>query len=148
MVLSAVSGTRTQQYVVLKGRVAPVSDFVAKLLLSSRDLVGLDQDGKAQDVSAGAFEPGEAFGQEKKWPTSKPEPVNSASTESGSRNTVCNVLRSVSDKNGTSTLSTWVGTGFPATPPPAPAAPTSPPDPGSSSASSRGPAPSPVPSSW
>lgn len=53
MVLSAVSGTRTQQYVVLKGRVAPVSDFVAKLLLSSRDLVGLDQDGKAQDVSAG-----------------------------------------------------------------------------------------------
>lgn len=52
MVLSAVSGTRTQQYVVLKGRVAPVSDFVAKLLLSSRDLVGLDQDGKAQDVSS------------------------------------------------------------------------------------------------
>lgn len=28
---------------------------------------------------------------------------------------MCNVLRSVSDKNGTSTLSTWVGTGFPAT---------------------------------
>ncbi|MYQ38901.1 type VII secretion protein EccB [Streptomyces sp. LamerLS-316] len=115
MILAAVSGTGTQQYVVLPGRVAPVSDFVAKLLLSSRDLVGLDQDGQAKHVSAGAFEPGEAFGQEKKWPTSKPEPVNSASTESGSRNTVCNVLRSVSDKNGTSTLSTWVGTGFPAT---------------------------------
>ncbi|MFD5141060.1 type VII secretion protein EccB [Streptomyces sp. NPDC058378] len=115
MILAAVSGTGTQQYVVLPGRVAPVSDFVAKLLLSSRDLVHLNQDGHAKPVSAGAFEPGEAFGQEKKWPTSKPTPVNSASTESGSRNTVCNVLRSVSGKDGASTLSTWAGTGFPAT---------------------------------
>lgn len=115
MVLAATSGTRTQQYVVLKGRVAPVSDFVAKLLLSSRALVNLGQDGKAKHVSAGAFEPGAAFGQERNWPASEPTPVNSASTESGSRNTVCNVLRGVSDKDGASTLSTWAGTGFPAT---------------------------------
>ncbi|MFJ6850310.1 type VII secretion protein EccB [Streptomyces sp. NPDC091271] len=115
MILAATSGTGTQQYVVLPGRVAPVSDFVAKLLLSSRALVGLDQDGQAKNVSAGAFEPGEAFGQENNWPTSKPTPVNSASTESGSRNTVCNVLRGVSDKDGASTLSTWAGTAFPAT---------------------------------
>ncbi|MFJ8860883.1 type VII secretion protein EccB [Streptomyces sp. NPDC102451] len=115
MVLAAISGAGTQQYVVLPGRVAPVSDFVAKLLLSSRALVGLDQDGKAQHVSAGAFEPGAAFGQEMKWPKDESTAVNSASTASGSRNTVCNVLRSVSDKNGTSTLSTWAGTGFPAT---------------------------------
>ncbi|WP_406391727.1 type VII secretion protein EccB [Streptomyces sp. NBC_00887] len=115
MVLAATSGTRTQQYVVLRGRVAPVSDFVAKLLLSSRALVNLGQDGKAKHVSAGAFEPGAAFGQELDWPTSEPTPVNSASTERGSRNTVCNVLRGVSDKDGASTLSTWAGTGFPAT---------------------------------
>ncbi|HWU09874.1 MAG TPA: type VII secretion protein EccB [Streptomyces sp.] len=115
MVLAATSGTRTQQYVVLPGRVAPVSDFVAKLLLSSSALVGLDQDGKAKPVSAGAFEPGEAFGQERDWPASEATPVNSASAESGSRNTVCNVLRGVSEKSGAGTLSTWVGTSFPAT---------------------------------
>ncbi|MFE9728289.1 type VII secretion protein EccB [Streptomyces sp. NPDC005794] len=115
MVLAATSGTRTQQYVVLPGKVAPVTDFVAKLLLSSRDLVTLGQDGKAQSVSAGAFEPGEAFGREKDWPASEPNPVNSAATGDGSRNTVCNVLRGVSDKGGASTLSTWAGTAFPAT---------------------------------
>ncbi|MFJ9061385.1 type VII secretion protein EccB [Streptomyces sp. NPDC102409] len=115
MVLAATAGTRTQQYVVLPGRVAPVSDFVAKLLLNSRALVNLNPDGKVKHVSAGAFEPGEAFGQEWDWPTSVPEPVNSASTTSGSRNTVCNVLRDVADKDGATTLSTWVGKSFPAT---------------------------------
>ncbi|MFD5870324.1 type VII secretion protein EccB [Streptomyces sp. NPDC060322] len=115
MVLAATAGTRTQQYVVLPGRVAPVSDFVAKLLLNSRALVNLNPDGKVKHVSAGAFEPGEAFGQEWDWPTSVPEPVNSASTTSGSRNTVCNVLRDVADKDGATTLSTWAGRSFPAT---------------------------------
>ncbi|MEU0834162.1 type VII secretion protein EccB [Streptomyces sp. NPDC005969] len=115
MVLAATSGTRTQQYVVLPGRVAPVSDFVAKLLLSSRALVNLGQDGKERHVSAGAFEPGEAFGQDTDWPTSEPTPVNSASATAGSRNTVCNVLRDVATKDGASTLSTWAGTSFPAT---------------------------------
>ncbi|MEU9063092.1 type VII secretion protein EccB [Streptomyces sp. NPDC048430] len=114
-VLAATAGTRTQQYVVLPGRVAPVSDFVAKLLLNSRALVDLNPNGRVKHVSAGAFEPGEAFGQAKDWPTSEPAPVNSADTASGSRNTVCNVLRGVSDKNGASTLSTWAGTAFPAT---------------------------------
>ncbi|MEU5169536.1 type VII secretion protein EccB [Streptomyces mutomycini] len=115
MILAATAGTRTQQYVVLPGRVAPVSDFVAKLLLASRPLVKLNQGGEAKNVSAGAFKPGAAFGQERDWPTSRPATVNSASTASGSRNTVCNVLRGVSDKTGASTLSTWAGTGFPAT---------------------------------
>ncbi|MES9560118.1 type VII secretion protein EccB [Streptomyces sp. NPDC007076] len=115
MVLAATSGTRTQKYVVLPGRVAPVSDFVAKLLLSRRDLVPLGQDGRARHVSAGAFEPGEAFGQHMDWPTSQARQVNSARTAPGSHNTVCNVLRGVATKNGATTLSTWVGTSFPAT---------------------------------
>ncbi|MEU8706819.1 type VII secretion protein EccB [Streptomyces sp. NPDC048565] len=115
MILAATSGTGTQQYVVLQGRVAPVSDFVAKLLLGSRALVDLNQGGKAQNVSAGAFQPGKAFGQERKWPTNEATAVNSGSTASGSRNTVCNVLRGVSEKDGAGTLSTWAGTSFPAT---------------------------------
>ncbi|MGW2182251.1 type VII secretion protein EccB [Streptomyces sp. NPDC001732] len=114
-VLAATSGTRTQQYVVLPGRVAPVSDFVAKLLLNSRPLVDLGQDGRARHVSAGAFEPGEPFEQDRNWPTHEPRTVNSASTRAGSRNTVCNVLRDVATKDGSETLSTWAGKGFPAT---------------------------------
>ena len=50
--------TRTQHYVVLPGKVAPVSDFIAKLLLSSRDLDELGQAGQAQPVGAPAFSPG------------------------------------------------------------------------------------------
>ncbi|MGW1431570.1 type VII secretion protein EccB [Streptomyces sp. NPDC002431] len=115
MVLAATSGTRTQQYVVLPGRVAPVSDFVAKLLLSSRPLVDLGQNGRERPVSAGAFEPGEPFAGNLDWPTRKPKPVNSASAAAGSRNTVCNVLRGVDGKNGATTLGTWAGPRFPAT---------------------------------
>lgn len=115
MVLEATSGTGTQKYVVLKGRVAPVSEFTAKLLLSSRDLIGLDQAGTAKAVSAAAIAPGQAFGADKKWPKDAPRAVNSASTTSGSRNTVCSVLRGVNGDSGATTLSTWAGTGFPAT---------------------------------
>lgn len=115
MVLAATAGTRTQSYVVLPGRVAPVSDFTAKLLLSSRDLVTLGQAGREKPVSAAAFSPGGAFGAEMDWPVHEPKPVNSADVTKGSRNTVCNVLRGVDADNGATTLSTWVGTSFPAT---------------------------------
>jgi type VII secretion protein EccB len=115
MVLEAVSGTRTQTYVVLPGRVAPVSDFTAKLLLSSRDLLTLGQDGRARAVNPSAFTPSEAFGGEKDWPEQRPEPVNSPSAGESSRNTVCSVLRDVDDADGSTTLSTWAGDDFPAT---------------------------------
>ncbi|CAL9308766.1 MULTISPECIES: type VII secretion protein EccB [unclassified Streptomyces] len=114
MVLTATDGTKKQQYVVLPGRVAPVTDFTAKLLLNSRELIELGQDGQATSVSAAAFQPGEAFGADKKWPRHAPKPVNSASTDEGSRNTVCNVLREVDEDNGSTTLSTWAGDAFPA----------------------------------
>ncbi|NUT42822.1 MAG: type VII secretion protein EccB, partial [Thermoactinospora sp.] len=114
MVLEAPSGTRMQKYVVLQGRVAPVSDFMAKLLLSSKELITLGQTG-ALRLNPGAFTPGAPFGAEKTWPQQQPKPVNSASTAEGSRNTVCNVLRDVDDDNqGATTLSTWAGKDFPA----------------------------------
>ncbi|MFE3329065.1 type VII secretion protein EccB [Streptomyces sp. NPDC059176] len=113
-VLTATDGTKDQNYVVLQGRVAPVSDFMAKLLLNSRELVRLGQAGRAKPVSAATFRPGRPFGQDKKWPTHSPTPVNTPTTEDGSRNTVCNVLRTVGEK-GSTTLSTWAGTDFPAT---------------------------------
>ncbi|MEU2656314.1 type VII secretion protein EccB [Streptomyces sp. NPDC007325] len=115
MVLSATDGTRKQMYVVLQDRVAPVTDFTAKLLLNSRQLVDLGQAGQATKVSGGAFQPGGAFGQDKKWPEAVPVPVNEAGTGEGDRNTVCNVLRAVNEDNGATTLSTWAGEDFPAT---------------------------------
>ncbi|WP_328395781.1 type VII secretion protein EccB [Streptomyces sp. NBC_00390] len=114
MVLSATDGTRNQQYVVLQGRVAPISDFTAKLLLGSKQLISLGQPGKAKAVSPGVLEPGAPFNQDKDWPAARPVPVNDAGTAEDSRNTVCNVLREVDGDNGETTLSTWAGTDFPA----------------------------------
>lgn len=115
MVLKATSGSKVQQYVVVPGRVMPVSDFTAKLLLNSRKEVPLQQHGRAKEVSASEIaSPSKAeFGEEKNWPEQSPDKVNSAGSGSGSRNTACNVLRHVSGKN-TTTLSTWSGTHFPA----------------------------------
>ncbi|MEU9854332.1 type VII secretion protein EccB [Streptomyces sp. NPDC047974] len=115
MVLTATDGTGWRMYVVLQDRVAPITDFTAKLLLNSRQLVELGQAGQATKLSGGAFQPGAAFGQDKKWPKAEPVPVNEAGTGEGSRNTVCNVLRGVDADNGRTTLSTWAGKDFPAT---------------------------------
>lgn len=115
MVLTAFDGDKEQYYVVLPGRVAPISAFVAKLLLASEDLVPVGQAGKAREVSTGAIVPGEAFEADRKWPSESPKAVNDASDTGGSRNTVCNVLRDVDADDGTTTLSTWAGTDFPTT---------------------------------
>ncbi|AVH56173.1 MULTISPECIES: type VII secretion protein EccB [Streptomyces] len=115
MVLKAPNGATEQHYVVEQGKVAPVSDFTAKLLLNSRDLVSLGQAGKARDVSAGAFVPSAAeFAADRDWPSRAPVPVNEAEASDEHRNTICNVLRDVDEDKGTTTLSTWAGTDFPA----------------------------------
>ncbi|MET9774883.1 type VII secretion protein EccB [Streptomyces sp. NPDC006367] len=112
-VLKAFDNNKEQYYVVLPGRVAPVSAFVAQLLLFSKDLTQVGQAGQALEVSPGAIVPGKPFGTEHKWPSGTPRAVNEASDAKGSRNTVCNVLRDV-DGKGATTLSTWAGTDFPA----------------------------------
>ncbi|MBX9395724.1 type VII secretion protein EccB [Streptomyces sp. TRM72054] len=113
MVLKAPDNNADQYYVVLPGRVAPVSAFVAQLLLFSEELAPLDQAGQAHEVSPGAIVPGKAFGTEHHWPTGDPVPVNEASAAKGSRSMICNVLRGVNADSGATTLSTWAGTDFP-----------------------------------
>ncbi|MGW1895020.1 type VII secretion protein EccB [Streptomyces sp. NPDC002004] len=113
MVLRAPNNDKDQYYVVLPGRVAPISAFAARLLLYSKDLALLGQGGHPRDVSPGAISPGKGFATEHTWPDGEPKPVNDASASSG-RDTVCSVLRHV-DGHGPTTLSTWVGTDFPAT---------------------------------
>ncbi|MEV8021621.1 type VII secretion protein EccB [Streptomyces sp. NPDC086554] len=116
MVLQASDGAGKQHYVVEPGRIAPVSDFTAKLILANPDLVKVGQDGRARNLSTGAFTPDpREFDAQRKWPTERPSHANEASGDARSRDTICNVLRKVDGDNGHTTLSTWAGTDFPAT---------------------------------
>ncbi|MEU9099357.1 type VII secretion protein EccB [Streptomyces sp. NPDC048361] len=115
MVLRAPNGAGSQYYLVQRGTVAPVSDFTAKLLLNSRALGSLMKTGRAAETNASQFTPETTeFGAGKHWPRQAPVAVNDAGTASGSRNTVCNVLRDVDKDSGATTMSTWAGTDFPA----------------------------------
>ncbi|MFD7341558.1 type VII secretion protein EccB [Streptomyces violascens] len=115
MVLKAPNGAGTQYYLVQQGKVAPVSDFTAKLLLNSHELGKLMDTGHATETNAAAFTPeATEFEGKKNWPHQMPVAVNDAGTANGSRNTVCNVLRDVNKDNGETTMSTWAGTDFPA----------------------------------
>ncbi|WP_431774743.1 type VII secretion protein EccB [Streptomyces cucumeris] len=117
MVLEVSTGTDTQKYVVLRGKVQRVSDFVAKLLLYSEDLIGTGQKGHPQEVNAATFtSDGEEFYGAYKWPAEIPEQANSVDPElgSGARDTSCSILRGVSGK-GVPKQATWAGRDFPAT---------------------------------
>ncbi len=112
-VIKAYDGQVLRYYVVLRGKVARISEFTATLLLNSGQLVGVGQAGEAQQVSPGAVTDSTAFDEDNDWPAYKPRTVNDGSSATSGRNTVCNVLRSVGAK-GVTTLSTWVGKDFPA----------------------------------
>ena len=113
-VIRATTGTGRQQYVVLAGKVLPVSDFTAKLLLNSRQTDPLEQLGRAKDVNAQSFTPqgpAHRFYGDRTWPLHGSEQVNGAQgTEA--RDTVCSVLHDVGAK-GTARLSMWAGTEYP-----------------------------------
>ncbi|MGW7362986.1 type VII secretion protein EccB [Streptomyces sp. NPDC054841] len=113
MVLKAQTGSGPQHYVVLQGKVQPVSDFIAWLLINSPQTDPLDMGGEAATVDAASFRPeSEAFGAQYRWPSQRSDQVNSTGGE-GARDTVCSVLRSV-DGKGRTTLSTWAGSKYPA----------------------------------
>ncbi|MFB7055247.1 type VII secretion protein EccB [Streptomyces vinaceus] len=119
MVLMAQTGSGAQHYVVLPGKVAPVSDFVAWLLISAPATDGLNMHGKPHEVDLQSLNPdATVFKGEAKWPQKKADRINATAAADagaqggGARDTVCNVLRSV-DGQGGQTLSTWAGTGFP-----------------------------------
>ncbi|MCR8573601.1 type VII secretion protein EccB [Streptomyces sp. Isolate_219] len=112
MVLRATTGAGTQHYVVLQGKVVPVSGFVAKLLLFSRQTAPLEQRNRPTEVDAQSFTPqAQHLFAEKQWPQQVTELVNTATAQDDHR-TVCSVLRAVSKTGGTE-LSTWAGTDFP-----------------------------------
>ncbi|MGW0603614.1 type VII secretion protein EccB [Streptomyces sp. NPDC002644] len=114
MVLKARDGDRDRHYVVLPGRVTPVSDFVATLLLANSALVSVGQDGKALAVSPGALQPEGTFADDRTWPAAAPVGVNDPSGVGKARDTVCNTLMGVDRASGRTQLRTWAGDTFPA----------------------------------
>ncbi|MBC2867682.1 type VII secretion protein EccB [Streptomyces mexicanus] len=114
MVLKTETGDGTKYYVVLPGKVQPVSDFTAWLLIVSPQTAALNMNGEARTVGLQDFtaDPEPFAGQSAKWPQQRTRQVNSVGSASG-RDTVCSVLRDVADDNAT-TLSTWAGTDYPA----------------------------------
>ncbi|MFI6645546.1 type VII secretion protein EccB [Streptomyces sp. NPDC050504] len=120
LVVQAPSGGTVRHYVVLRGRVAPVTDFTARLLLGSGQLKGLAQNSRALPVGTADFTPsGTGFNAAARWPESAPKAVDAvgvrqAGEAAAGRGVVCNVLRDVAGKDGTTTLSTWAGRDFPA----------------------------------
>ncbi|GAA0459660.1 type VII secretion protein EccB [Streptomyces olivaceiscleroticus] len=115
MVLRTGESKRQQYYVVLKDRIAPVTDFTAQLLLNDRTLSVLGQGGRPLDVNGGditavgrPFDEGSTF----RWPKAQVAPVNAVKPGTGDRDTVCTVLRHVA-KSGRTTLSTWAGADYP-----------------------------------
>ncbi|AJT66215.1 hypothetical protein T261_4572 [Streptomyces lydicus] len=110
-VLRATTGSGSQQYVVLPGKVVEVSDFAARLLLFSRQTAPLAQRNRPTDVDAQSFTPEGRLFAEKNWPQETAQQANGP-TAPGHRSTVCSVLRTVS-RSGSTQLSTWVGKDYP-----------------------------------
>ncbi|MEU7073860.1 type VII secretion protein EccB [Streptomyces narbonensis] len=113
LVLSAQTGSGLQDYVVLPGRVQPVSAFTAWLLINSPQTGSLDMDGEPTTVDASSFVPNpKVFNGDVRWPQRKSETVNSTTGDTA-RDTVCSVLTDV-DEKGQTTLTTWAGPKYPA----------------------------------
>ncbi|MHA7961810.1 type VII secretion protein EccB [Streptomyces sp. L500] len=113
-ILVAPTGATTQHYVVLPGKVARVSEFVAKLLLSSRDLAPLGQAGAPERVSAADFTPdAEEFHGGDHWPAQVPRLAAAGDPLAGG-GTVCSVFGGL-DASGTPDLGVWTGKDYPAT---------------------------------
>ncbi|XIE80438.1 type VII secretion protein EccB [Streptomyces sp. SBR177] len=113
MVLIAQTGSGPQHYVVLEGKVQPVSEFTAWLLIQSPSTDSLDMSGKATPVDLQSLTPDSTpFAGQLRWPERKSTQINSVGG-AGSRDTVCSVLESV-DSKGRTTLSTWAGPKYPA----------------------------------
>lgn len=114
MVLETETGEGKKYYVVLPGKVQPISEFTAWLLITSPQTATLNMNGEAAKVGLQDFTADSSTfaGQPANWPTLRASMVNSAAANTG-RDTVCSVLRDVDDDNDT-TLGTWAGTEYPA----------------------------------
>ncbi|MEV0600673.1 type VII secretion protein EccB [Streptomyces sp. NPDC050315] len=114
-VLKTTESQQERYYIVLKDRVAPITNFTARVLLSSDELSVLGQGDEALSINRAQFHAGRSFAADKSftWPKQEVAPVNAVMPGKGDRDTVCNVLRHVNTKTGGTTLSVWAGADYP-----------------------------------
>ncbi|WP_052852104.1 type VII secretion protein EccB [Streptomyces avicenniae] len=113
MVLTALTGAGDQQYLVLPGRVVPVSDFTARLLTNRPGSETLDMAGAPLPVGAEDIDPAppeDSIDNDRTWPAAAPAQVND-----DARDTLCSVLLSVDADDGATEVATWAGDDYPAT---------------------------------
>ncbi|WP_066942786.1 type VII secretion protein EccB [Streptomyces lushanensis] len=113
-ILRTETGDGPSYYVVLAGTARPISEFTARLLISSPQTAPLNMDGEARSVGLQDFVPDARpfAGQAPHWPEHRAVQVNSAGG-GGARDTVCSVLLKVDGQGGTA-LATWAGPSYPA----------------------------------
>ncbi len=110
MVLAVPDGDGAHYYVVLPGKVAPVTELTARLLLADPDTRGLygDAGPAARPVPAAELSPaGGAFG-DPGLPSRPPRQVNTGRTD-----TVCGVYQGTADRRGRPRLGVWASGGYP-----------------------------------
>lgn len=116
MVLQTTQG-RVERYVVLDDSVQPISELVARLLLSSEEAMSIYPDSNPRELTVpqAAITPDPTvFAGNYHWPKRIPTEANSASKAAGSRNVSCSVYRGSVDAQGRPNLSVWAGTSYPA----------------------------------
>jgi type VII secretion protein EccB len=108
-------GGGTSKYVVLRNGLAPVSNFVAGLLLGGPNAKKAYGDQKPDEIGVANYDVGsvgDTFLDSKHWPTeSASKPANDYYDDGGNK-TVCSVYNG--PDAATSPLSTWVGKKYPA----------------------------------
>jgi hypothetical protein len=116
LVLKAKSGTGYQQYVVLKDRVAPITDFIAQLLLLSKETSSLySGDPTPVSVAPSAIAPQPDSGMTQMgsiWPKNAVDQANKQ--ENGGRKVSCTVYHGTTDPvKKQPVMTTWAGTAYP-----------------------------------
>jgi type VII secretion protein EccB len=109
-VIKADDGAGTQQYVVLKDRLAPITDFTARLLLLGPNAHAAYGDVKATAIGVNLTDivPGEHY-DDSMWPAAAPKQANTAD----GRTVSCSVFSGTGDSNGDPVQSTWAGKDYP-----------------------------------
>ena len=113
MVLRARTADGDEHYLVERGRVIPISDFTARLVLHSPATDQLKQRSEPYRVNPQSITPTArelSPTHRYDWPVHATKQVNR-----GGRDTVCSVLRDVDGTKGTTTRSTWAAKDYPRT---------------------------------
>lgn len=116
-ILESDSGSVRQKYIVLKGKVQPVSDFTAQMWLRSEfiDTVYGTQSPKAVEVDYNDIQPSKGeWMSEKGWPKESVTPANTNWSENGGNRVSCSIWHGKKDEyTGQQKMTVWTGQEYP-----------------------------------